>query len=119
MNVMIIGGERSGQFVDVLEGSRGWVDIRTGTTFQVARLDWAVQDPGPDGLPVVRERWRLRIAVHPDIVTHEASGQIVQQAVQNMAMTYLCRAEAEPLPLDTEKAPDTPSALFGPDGRPV
>jgi hypothetical protein len=118
--VLIMGGERTGEWVQVLAGATGWVDIRTGTTHRIASLRWAVTDPGLDGMPVVTERYVLRMAVHPQIAADPASGAIVQQALNNLAVTELMRAHAERLPADADpEVPDTPAPLFGPDGAPL
>jgi len=119
MKVLVIGGERSGEWVDVLDGAQAWVDIRTGDTFRIAHIDWAVQKPGEDGLIEVVERYRIRLAIHPEIAAVPGSGQIINQAVSNLAMTHFARAEGEPLELEPPKAPDTPAALYGPDGKPL
>jgi hypothetical protein len=117
--VLILGGERTGEFVDVLDGAQTWVDIRTGDRHRIAKLDWSVQATQLDGTLTVTERWRLRIGVHEAIAADPASGGIVQQAISNLAMTHLMRAKAESLPLEDATVPDTPAPLFGPDGQPL
>jgi hypothetical protein len=117
--VLILGGDRHGEWVDVFAGSSGWVNIRTGDTHRIASMKWAVTDPGPDGTPVVVERYDLKMAIHPRVAADQQSLAIAQAAVQQLAMTEFMRQHAITLPAaETVPAPDTPAPLFGPDGRP-
>lgn len=118
MKTLIIGGPFHGEWRDLFDGSAAWVDLVHGTTHQVAHTTWAVQAPGSDGVPIVLERYRLPMAIHPDITAHPAGSQIAHQAMTNMAITELMRAHAVNVPIP-DQVPDSPAGLLGTDGRPL
>lgn len=119
MNALIIGGDRHGEWIDVLDGVAGWVDIRTATTFRIRRLGWGITRIGKGGPELTGEQYKVPLAVHPDltIVGPEQEQQIVTELLQMMAMNEFIRAHGELVA--TEPAPDTPAGLFGPDGSPL
>jgi hypothetical protein len=115
MIVTIVGGDQNGQTRDLFDGSQAWVDLRNGDTFRIRRINWVVT--GADGKP--SEVWKLPVAVHPEIINQGqlTEQQIVTGLVQEMAMTYFMRGNAESV--EIEPAPADPSPLFGADGRPI
>lgn len=118
MKVLIIGGDRHGEFVELPDGAQSWVDLAHGDTYRIAGMRWGVTDPGPDGTPVVTERYKLRLAIHPRIQADPAAMAIADEGVKILAVTEFMRAHAEALEPDVlPSAPDTPAPLFGPDGR--
>lgn len=120
MKVLIIGGDRHGEFITLPDGAQSWVDLAHGDTYRIAGMRWGVTDPGPDGTPVVTERYKLLLAIHPQIQTHPAAMAVADEAVKQLAVTAFMREHAQQLEPDVQmKAPDTPAPLFGPDGRPV
>lgn len=118
MKALIIGGAFTGEWRDVLDGAGAWVDLVSAATHRVGYIPWVVNAPGEDGVPVVLERYRLPILVHPDIAGHPAQMQICQQFISNWGITELMREHAINVPVP-DSAPDSPAALFGPDGKAV
>lgn len=116
MNALIIGGDRHGEWQDVLDGSTAWVDIRTATTFIMRKLAWEVTRLGAQGMELTGEKYSVRLLVHPDLAAGGAiqEQQVVTSMIQMMAMNTFIRLHGEPK--DPEPVPDTPAVLFGPDG---
>jgi len=118
MKALIIGGERHGEWVDVLDGAGAWVDIRTADTFRIRKLGWEVTRIGQGGPELTGEKYKVVLAIHPLVATGDAlEQQIVTQMIQMMAMNLFIRTHGEPV--DPEPVPDTPAGLFGPDGGPL
>jgi hypothetical protein len=75
MKALIIGGDRHGEWVDVLDGAQVWVDIRNAAHHRLRQVTNNIQDPATGK---VTEAWRIRLAVHegllgpqePTIVSH-------------------------------------------------
>jgi hypothetical protein len=112
VKTLIIGGPRHGEWIDVMAGVRGWVDIRTATTHIVRGIKWAINDLNTGE---VTEVYDLRLAVHPDLVG-PTEPQTVPQLLSMLAMSAFAREHGEPVEL---AVPDTAAELFGPDGKPV
>jgi hypothetical protein len=119
VNVLIIGGTRHGEWIDVLDGSTAWVDIRTADTYRIRNLGWEVTRIGQGGAELTGENYRVPLAVHPDLTLAgpEQEQEIVTRLLQMLAMNAFIRAHGEPVA--TEPVPDTPAGLFGPDGSPL
>jgi hypothetical protein len=119
MKALIIGGDRHGEWIDVLDGSCAWVDIRTADTFRIRKLGWEVTRLGEQGMELTGEKYKVVLAVHPLIASGDAmlEQQVVTQMIQMMAMNLFIRTHGEPV--DPEPVPDTPAGLFGPDGGPL
>jgi hypothetical protein len=118
MKALIIGGDRHGEWVDVLDGAGAWVEIRTADTFRIRKLGWEVTRIGQGGPELTGEKYKVVLAIHPMIATGDlAEQQIVTQMIQMMAMNLFIRTHGEPV--DPEPVPDTPAGLFGPDGSPL
>jgi hypothetical protein len=116
MQAMIVGGERNGEMVDVLDGSTAWVNIRTAETYRVRAITWAVGDPAT-GQPV--ELWRLMILVWPGLSMQgpQIEQEMATSIVTGMAMGEYMRAHAvaQELPAPTAlEIPDSPAALLRP-----
>lgn len=117
MNALIIGGARHGEWIDVLDGSTAWVDIRTADTYRVRKLGWGITQLNEQGqMLLTGESYRLVLLVHPDltITGPQAEQQIVTQLMQMLAMNDFIRAHGD---LEKPDVPDSPATLFGPDGE--
>jgi hypothetical protein len=112
VKVLIIGGPRHGEWIETLDGIRGWVDIRSATTHVVRGIKWAINDVATGE---VSEVYDLHLAVHPDLIGPNEP-QMVPQLLNMLAMTAFAREHGEAVQL---KVPDTAAELFGPDGKPV
>lgn len=119
MNALIIGGNRHGEWVDVLDGVAGWVDLATATTFRVRKLSWGITRIGAGGAELTGENYTLRLLVHPDLANLGAAEEqmIVTQMLQMQAMNLFVRTHGEPI--EPDPVPETPAALFGPNGEPL
>lgn len=119
MKALIIGGDRHGEWQDVLDGSTAWVDIRTATTFPIRKLSWEVTRIGQGGPELTGEKYKVQLLVHPDLTLLGQQGeqQVVTQMIQMMAMNLFIRTHGEPI--EAPAVPETPAGLFGPDGSPL
>lgn len=109
MKALIIYGLRHGEWVDVLDGSNAWVDIRTATTHRIRKVTWNVTTVTTSE---VKEAYTLRVAVHPDLVGPnevETAGQLLQM----LAMNEFVRAHGEAQEIPKEPAG---SSLIVPGG---
>jgi hypothetical protein len=120
VKALIIGGQRHGEWIDTLDGTNAWVDIRTATTHRIRKLNWAPADPITNQPSAV---YVIALAVHPDLtIGGEQQEQIVvTEVVKAYAFDYFFRAEGEKQDLPEQKieVPDSPAGLTGPDGRPL
>lgn len=120
MRAIILGGHRYGEWLDLVDGSTSYVDLRTAETYLIRRITWAVADQlgQPAGL------YKLPIAVWPGLTQNGPAleQQNAYNALVSLAMTEYMQAHAEGhevnLPPD-ETVPDTPADLFGADGKPI
>lgn len=119
MNALIIGGNRHGEWVDVLDGVAGWVDLATATTFRVRKITWAITRIGEGGAELTGESYHLRLLVHPDLADlgPQQEQQVVTELLRMQAMNLFVRTHGEPI--EPDPVPETPAALFGPNGEPL
>jgi hypothetical protein len=113
---MIMGGERHGQWVDLFEGQRAFLDIRSAETYPIRVIHWvAAPTDGGDG-----SSWKIALAVHPSltVVTPAYEQEQVQGALFRMALTYWMVEFGEE-ESGAAAVPSTPAALFGADGNPI
>ena len=112
MKVLIIGGQRHGEFVDDLpDGIRGWVDIRTATTHVVRRITWAIPD---QQTKLIAEAYVLHAAVHPDYQGPDEPA-VAGELLRQLAMNDFMRAHGEAQEIPKEPAG---SSLIVPGGSP-
>lgn len=121
MKALIIGGDRNGEWIDALDGSTGWVDIRTASTHRIRTLTWNIQNMATGE---VLEAYTLHAAVHPAITQlGQGEPQVAGQMLQSIAMNEFARTHGDNQEIKHEPAaaevPSTPAALFGPDGKPL
>lgn len=88
MKALIIGGERHGEFVDVLDGAQAWVDIRSATTHRIRVTTWNILDPRTNA---VTEAYSLPLAVHEELLG-PSEPMIVPQLLQLLAMNEFARS---------------------------
>lgn len=112
MKALVIGGERHGEFVDVLNGVQAWVDIRSASTYRVRKLGVAVMRPADQGMEPTGEAYQLILAVHPDL-TGPNEPVMVQQILQAFVMNDFARRHGEPLNI-----PDDQGGIIVPQSRP-
>lgn len=120
MKALVIGGEQNGTWIDVLEGASVWVDIRTASTHRMRRFTWSVTLAATGE---VIEAYVMHLAVHQDFLGPQEMA-MVSQIFNSIAMNEYARTHGEKQeivkePAAADRAPDTPSALFGPDGSPL
>lgn len=120
MKALIIGGDRNGEWIDALDGSQGWVDIRTASTHRIRKLTWNIQNMATGE---VIEAYTLYAAVHPAIVDlGQGEPAVAGPMMQSIAMNEFARAHGEKQEIPEEpkiEVPSSPAGLFGPDGKPL
>lgn len=94
MKALIIGGERNGEFVDVLDGAQVWVDIRNAANHRIRPFTNMVVIPQPDGTRKVTEAHVLHLAVHEALLGPDEFA-MVQQMVTSLAMNAFTREHGE------------------------
>jgi hypothetical protein len=101
MKALIIGGDRHGDWVDVLDGAQAWVDIRTAVTHRIRKLTWNVQDIRSGA---VTEAYVLHAAVHEELVG-PSEPQVVGELLRMLTMNEFARTHGE-----KQELPHEPSA---------
>lgn len=95
MNVLILGGPRQGEWLDLADDAVSWLDLLKAETYPIRRINWAVADMATAN---TRELFVLPIAVHPELL--QQGPQFEQQAATNaltmIAMTMFMREHAIP-----------------------
>lgn len=118
MKVLILGGPRQGEFIE-LAGRAGrdpatWVDLLTGDTYRIRRITWAEADiRNPEHATAL---FKLPVAVHPSFTAPGApEQQLAEMALsQVISQTYIdvfMREHAEPQEL-APVVPDSPAELI-------
>lgn len=87
MKALIIGGDRHGEWIDVLDGAQAWVDIRTATTHRLRKMTWNIQEVRTG---TVLEAYVLYAAVHPDLVGPDEP-QVVGELLRLLTMNEFAR----------------------------
>lgn len=90
MNALIIGGDRHGEFVDVLDGAQVWVDIRNAAHHRIRSITNTVTVEMPDGTVKVTEAHTLYLAVHERLLGPDEPNT-VQGLLTRMAMNAFTR----------------------------
>jgi hypothetical protein len=118
MKALIMGGDRHGEWVELDEGSAAFFDLRHAATYPIRAIWWTM--PGAEGEPA--RLWKVYIAVHPDLTVRgrRFEQDQTQGALFRMTMTFWMEEYGELQPVDeSQLVPDSPSPLFGPDGKPL
>jgi hypothetical protein len=121
MNVLVIGGHKHGEWMELPDGAQAWVDLETATTHRIRKLGWGITELGEEGMELTGENYDLCLAVHPDLTLNGPvfEQQVVTQMLQMMAMNAYVRTNGTRRAQDATKVPDSPAGLFGPDGKPL
>lgn len=110
MEALIIGGRRSGEWIETFDGAKVWLDIAHAETYRIRSIVWTLD--GPNG--TVSEAFRLHLALHPEIAGHPQEQPLVMQMLQLFAMAEFARSHGEPM-----ETPSEPSAAQRADGAVV
>lgn len=103
MKALIIGGDRHGEFIDVLDGVQAWVDIRNATTHRLRRITNTVTTMQADGKEKVTEAHVLTLAVHEGMIgPHEMA--LTMQSLQTLALNAFTREHGEHQEIPEEPA---------------
>jgi hypothetical protein len=113
MRVLIMGGTRHGEWLELMDGSASYLDLMTAETYPIRAITWVTQENGGAA-------YRVSIAVHPSLTNlpPQAEQQQVQDALFRMTMSYWMANFGE-LTTPAAAVPPSPAALFGPDGTPL
>lgn len=103
MKALIIGGDRHGEWQDVLDGVQAWVNLRDASTYRIRKAHSAITD---EATGRVKEVYVVHLAVHPDL-TGPKEPQVVGQLFNAIAMNEFARAHGEPqeIPKDDPQPP--------------
>lgn len=104
MKALIIGGDRSGEFVDVLDGAQVWVDIRSASHHRIRSFTNMVTVPQSDGTQRVTEAYVLHLAVHEALLGPDEY-VMVREIVTALAMNAFTREHGV-----AQEIPQEPSA---------
>lgn len=118
MKALIIGGARSGEWIDTLDGAKVWLDIVHADTYLIRRITWTLDD----GKGAVREAFHLHLAIHPEITAHPQEQALATQMMQLFAMAEFARTHGEPIEIPTEPSAvqrANGAAVLGPNGLPL
>lgn len=100
MKALIVYGLRHGEWIDVLDGTNAWVDIRSATTHPIRKLTWQVTNVVTSA---VTEAYTMLVAVHPDL-TGPNEMQVVVQLLQMLATNEFARTHGEAQEVPKEPA---------------
>jgi hypothetical protein len=99
MNALILGGDRHGEWVDVLDGAQVWVDIRNATNHRIRKLTWMITDPKGE----VAESYELFCAVHEGLLGPNEP-QIAAELLRMLTMNEFVRAHGAKQEIPKEPA---------------
>ncbi len=99
MKALVIGGERHGEWIDALDGSRMWIDIANACRYVIRKLTWAVTKGDK-----VLEAYVIHIAVHEQI-SGPGEQDVVTPLLQSLVMNEFARKHGEP-----QEIPHEPTA---------
>lgn len=119
MKVLIIGGPRQGEWLELAaiggHEQKTYVDLLTAETYRIHRLTWAVEGPVKG---VAAELFTLPIAVHPSIsgpMEPQLAEMALYQVIAAPHVDAFMREHAVPQPMAepdlAEVIPDTPAEI--------
>jgi hypothetical protein len=116
MRVLIMGGDRHDEWIELMDGSPTYVDLRTADTYPIRAINWAIT--GTDGH--AGRFWRVMIAVHPSLtrLPPQMEQEQVQGALFRMTMTHWMETFGTEQPM-SDPVPNSPASLFDAAGRPL
>lgn len=88
MNALILGGERHGEWVDVLDGAQVWVDIRNAANHRIRKLTWMITDARGEK---ITESYEVHCAVHEALLGPNEP-QIATELLRILTMNEFVRA---------------------------
>jgi len=107
MRAMVIGGNRHGEMVELLDGTKVWLDIVNATQHRIRKLTNSVIE---NATGAVTEVYVLHVAVHEGLTgPHEP--QQVQMAMTTMAMNAFFREHGEKQEIPGEPPADMRPAV--------
>lgn len=95
-----MGGNRHGEWVDLLDGARMWVDLQNACRHVLRKLTWAVTDIR-DGS--VRESYVLYVAVHEQL-QGPSEMDAVTAMLNSITMNEFARTHGEAQEIPKEPA---------------
>lgn len=90
MRALILGGERHGEWIDTLDGSRMWVDIHHAARHVLRKLTWNITD----AKGIVIEAYEMHVAVHEQLMGPDEP-MVAQQLLQTIVMNEYARKHGE------------------------
>lgn len=89
MRVMILGGPRSGEQLDLPDGAGAWVDLREALTYPARAITWVTTDHATGA---VLQRFKLPVVVWPGFMTmgpQQEQAQVNNALIQLAMTTYM------------------------------
>lgn len=88
MKVLLIGGERHGEWIDGLpDGVQAWVDLTHATTHRIRPFTCQIADLATG---LITEAYVMHLAVHPDLVGPQEP-TVVSEILRAMALNDFAR----------------------------
>lgn len=111
MKALIIGGERHGEFIDILDGAQVWVDIEHAVTHRMRRITNTITVGDK-----VTEVYTLDLAVHEAAIGPDELN-ITMASLNTLAMNEFTRTHGTAQEIPQEPAGSS-LILPGQDGKP-
>lgn len=100
MNALILGGDRHGEWVDVLDGAGVWVDIRNAVNHRIRKMTWMINDIRNGA---VTESYELFCAVHEGLLGPNEP-QVAAELLRLLSMNEFVRAHGTKQEIPKEPA---------------
>lgn len=110
MNVLVIGGPKHGEWIEVFDGTRVWIDIANAAQHVVRTVTSNVQDIQTGA---VLEAYTLHVAVHEQL-QGPTEPAVVSQLISLLAMNEYSRAHGEAQEIPKEPAGSSLTVPGGP-----
>lgn len=118
MNALIIGGPKTGEWIETIDDARVWLDIVHADTYMIHPITWTLDD----GHGKVTDVFRFHLAIHPEIAAHPQQQALAMQTLNLLAMAEFARTHGEPLDTLTEPSAAQRAGgavVLGPNGSPA
>jgi hypothetical protein len=99
VKALVIGGEKHGEFIDVLDGAQVWVDLEHAVTHRLRRITNTITDMQGH----VKEVYTMDLAVHQAALGPQEL-DITMAALSTLAMNEFTRAHGTKVDVPEEPA---------------
>jgi hypothetical protein len=99
VKVLVIGGERHGEWIEVFDGTRIWCDLARAVNHVIRKLTWNVQSLKGE----VTEAYVIYVAVHEQLQGPDEPA-VVGELLRALTMNEFARAHGEAQEIPKEPA---------------